>query len=151
MELGIKDDVDLVDGGIIVVVGNVVDFGIVVVVVVVEHTRVSHTHSAGRVEQSCEECQCQHHPRKAVISWTHQTICVGRSLQVAVIRAFSRRGDWSRLFFPHQILNNDATNGGIEPVNWLPYKSLRKRSPIAGERTFNNMLQNPPHDDLQVI
>jgi hypothetical protein len=75
------------------VVGNVVD----VVVVGIAHAGKSHWQFAGFVEQSCEECQ--HHPRNTVISWTHQTICVGRDLQVAVIRAFSRRGDWSRLFF----------------------------------------------------
>jgi hypothetical protein len=76
------------------VVGNVVD---VVVVVGIAHAGKSHVQFVGFIEQSCEECQ--HHPRKPVISWTHQTICAVRDLQVAVIRAFSRRrGDWSRLF-----------------------------------------------------
>ena len=85
-----------------------------VVVVGIEHARISHLQFDGFIEQSCEECQ--HHPRKAVISWTHQTICVGRDLQLTVIRAFSRRGDWSRLFSPHQ-KDTDADNGGIVPIN----------------------------------
>jgi len=96
---------------VVVVVGNVV---VVVVVVVGEHGDISHVHFAGFIEQSCEECQ--HHPRKAVISWAHQTICVGRELQLTVIRALSPRGDWSRLFSPHQ-KDNGATNGGIVPIN----------------------------------
>jgi hypothetical protein len=87
-----------------------------VIVVGIAHVRIwsSHVQLAGFIEQSCEECQ--HHPRKAIICWTHQAICVGRVLQLTVIRAFSRRGNWPRLFSPHQ-KDNGATNGGIVPIN----------------------------------